>query len=927
MRRLTYPIAALPDPYYASFQAMANGNVRALTFRCFEHLLRFVANMPPNSMSTEIRLDYTPNDRVEAAQSRLRGYLIFDTADSTIADAVEARVMGGPLRRLYGLEHTSHGENETDGLRVACDVIRRTDLIEPLHGGRLNVHAPSTYFMVQSFEPASENDYMLVEGNLSHFAERVVISMRAEPTVVSREQAAFTAYMAKLQAINRGLDFDEDDFGDIDPLGTDSGLALPSHNEVRPMREPDPLASDLSGGARRFSETLRRPSLLYHIRVFAEHEATALSVASDVAESAFELGSYRLFTTRAGETPFDTVLAGLSKPGVQTVESLDRLWTAEQAREHRDLARLPHVAPVDELAGAFRLPVASDHSPSCIRMNTDPSSDDKSPDILIGADQDPPISSSGGFPRGLAVSQIVKHLGIFGMSGYGKSTAVMNLLLQLWALGIPFMVLEPVKTEYRTIKTFKDHADPAVRNLARSLQVYTLGDETVSPLRFNPYERPSAISLDEHIERLVSCIRGAMPLEGPLEGLLGEGLEEAFESFPDPKKPPSMADILAGCERCLAAKRYSGETHSDLRGALDVRLGTLVRRVIGRLFQIRQCIPSVKQLLSVPSIIEMDRLTTEHACLTSQFLMGSLREHLRVEPAPDRPVRFVLVVEEAHLLVGKNTDTTLPAGIADPKAHAANEFEHMLAELRGLGVGIVIVDQSPGKLASGVLANTSTKLAFKTVEDDDRTALGATMLFGPTEFEEIARLKTGEAFFMTEAYHRPRRLWTVNLHKKLDLSRPPVNELLVPHIRDDAWYREAERNRRVSELTLLAQEMDQFDKRRVNVIREAAELSARLPLILRTCKAPDVCERKSSQVLSQVRSLRERLMSLYKEFVRMRYRRLTGPDIPSDSPVVDLAPLRARLVSRFEDVMRPGTKSCLQRMDALAGRCRRHTGI
>jgi hypothetical protein len=75
--------------------------------------------------------------------------------------------------------------------------------------------------------------------------------------------------------------------------------------------------------------------------------------------------------------------------------------------------------------------------------------------------------------------------------------------------------------------------------------------------------------------------------------------------------------------------KYLISSISGLRAAISP-----YRRSVGRVFQSRQSVSAIKQLMSVPSIIELDRLAPEQACVVSYNLMVRLREQLRVDPAP-----------------------------------------------------------------------------------------------------------------------------------------------------------------------------------------------------------------------------------------------------------------------------------------------------
>ena len=50
----------------------------------------------------------------------------------------------------------------------------------------------------------------------------------------------------------------------------------------------------------------------------------------------------------------------------------------------------------------------------------------------------------------IPLDTLTKHCFITGMTGSGKTTSCFSLLIQLYRLGLPFLVIEPVKSEYRS---------------------------------------------------------------------------------------------------------------------------------------------------------------------------------------------------------------------------------------------------------------------------------------------------------------------------------------------------------------------------------------------------------------------------------------------------------------------------------------------
>ncbi|MGD1994179.1 MAG: DUF853 family protein, partial [Anaerolineae bacterium] len=112
----------------------------------------------------------------------------------------------------------------------------------------------------------------------------------------------------------------------------------------------------------------------------------------------------------------------------------------------------------------------------------------------------------------LSRSMLNRHALIAGVTGSGKTNTVFHLLTELWDRGIPFLVLEPAKAEYRALL---DH--PVI---GPDLHVFTLGDENVSPLRLNPFEIEPAIPVATHIDLLKSVFNASFGMWNPLPQIL-----------------------------------------------------------------------------------------------------------------------------------------------------------------------------------------------------------------------------------------------------------------------------------------------------------------------------------------------------------------------------------------------------------------------
>lgn len=114
-----------------------------------------------------------------------------------------------------------------------------------------------------------------------------------------------------------------------------------------------------------------------------------------------------------------------------------------------------------------------------------------------------------------------------------------------------------------------------------------------------------------------------------------------------------------------------------------------------------------------------------------------------------------MVLEEAHNLVPSVPDQQGSSEETDAKAEASRHVSNMLAEMRALGLGIIVVDQTPAAVAAQVVRNTNLKIAHRTVAKEDRETLADAMLMHPAHAELMGRLRPGQAYVYADRFYRP----------------------------------------------------------------------------------------------------------------------------------------------------------------------------
>ncbi len=454
---------------------------------------------------------------------------------------------------------------------------------------------------------------------------------------------------------------------------------------------------------------------------------------------------------------------------INAVESVDIVPEINQGEDvwerveiNRSLYRLHKMVSLDEVGGFWTLPVPLGATfPGFNIGDVDsniglrlPKPQEKA--INLGADENGKLVT-------IQLRDVTRHMLVVGTPGSGKTATLFHILYELRQQGIPWLVMEPAKTEYRALKS-----------LFPDILVFTLGDELVSPFRFNPFDVPAGTPLEKHMSRLYSCFLGAFNLFDPLPMFFDKAIRRVYarnhwstydvggEGTP---QAPTISDMYSVAEEIAKEGKYEGEIGSNIRASFVNRLEALQRGSIGRMMNVRRGL-SLSDLMQRNVILELDALNADEKSLMMMFIFTHIYEYAKArhtsKETTDARLKHVLVLEEAHNLIGYSM--TGSSERANPKLHAIELFTNMLAEMRALGEGIIIADQLPSALAPQAMKNTNIKILHQLVAGDDRKAIGLTMGMGDDEdkdprLKEPVTFQPGEAFVFTgKAISRIRRV-------------------------------------------------------------------------------------------------------------------------------------------------------------------------
>lgn len=387
------------------------------------------------------------------------------------------------------------------------------------------------------------------------------------------------------------------------------------------------------------------------------------------------------------------------------------------------------------------------------------------PDIVIGALCDREVALANEF--GITSADLRAHTLVTGLTGMGKSTTIREILSQA---DVPFLVLEPAKSEYRNLRIG-----------GQPIRVYTAGDESVVPFRINPFELSPGDTVHSHIDALGAILNSAFPMEGPMAALVEQGLVRTYENAgwdiasgapPASGAIPTMGSFYNDLAAVIDEQKLSGDYGSNIRGALLTRINSLRIGPRGRLFNSETPF-DVAELLSQPTVIEMRKVgNDESKAFLTGILMLRIYKHFE-SLGESETLKNLLVLEEAHRVFKRESGKNNSLVGNNTAQHAVEIFENILSEVRAYGLGIVIADQLPLRLSEGAIKNTNLKIAHRLGAREDAEEIGGSMGLDPEHSAFLNRLKVGEALVHCSSLSEPVH---VRVRKRINSAGQEVSD-------------------------------------------------------------------------------------------------------------------------------------------------------
>lgn len=355
-----------------------------------------------------------------------------------------------------------------------------------------------------------------------------------------------------------------------------------------------------------------------------------------------------------------------------------------------------------------------------------------------------PDKPQGAF--GIKESEWIRHCGIFGKTGSGKTTLAVRLIKEICQQNKPFLIFD-YKRNYRDLLKHPEFKD-------EDILIFTVGRDDVVPFQFNPKHKPEGVEEYVWIKQLAQIIEKVY--------LLGPGANDVFMESADGATFKEMQDRVLKQKKRARELLWWASVKRTLNAINYPGLGGVVNCLKGY---------PIPDLLNKKVILELDGLSGSDQA----FIIGSLLlwiYHYRLRQPEREILKHFIIIEEAHHLFLK---TRQEEDIADI----------IMREIRELGEAIIIIDQHPSKMSVSALGNLSTKFALALSLNQDISALANSMLLEKHEQKYLSMLTIGRCICRSDRIPKPILLSIANFPIKKGLvTDEDLKTIMGPYLKD-----------------------------------------------------------------------------------------------------------------------------------------------
>ena len=718
MSILCFHIDQIPDLSLNKYQTLASSGVDGVLERHSNFLRQWHGICIESETSFHLLYVFVPS---ETLGKRLKLYLCLQGEAERIK-LIEPLLKRSPLSVFYNFQHTDLSHVNFKAGATLLKMGRLAEIYNPLTGQSNSVHYVPKWTMNEQARLYDLFETLETVGMSYSINKPCAFRIDLYPVSLAQETRSQFSPVLK---------------------------TLRGENDIRILNETNSLHSNsyVKDICKEYENWITAIETNPHFRInmyaFAETAFQAKIILNAVGAESIKQGDFSLALIKADEN-------GLYNSNSRMeIHAEDYCVYPKQAC----LASWPTTYCLNEVEPFFRLPVLFEGE--TIEIPKETAASYFGDGICLGKDVH-------NYPVYFPIESLPRHAFFTGMPGSGKTNTMLYLITQLHKAKIPFLVLEPSKKEYRALM-----GDPSMHDT----YLFSPHLQSRFPLHMNPLEFPRGVRLSEHINALLEVFEGSFVLEGPTYKFLSSSIQKAYsdlgwdiEDIYDENCEltfPRLQDVVDNLETEIEKSSYDSELKGNVRAFLQVRLGGLMERDAGELFNVSSSTLNPDEWVSSSALVELEVLGEQtknfFVLLVSHYIFETLRANPKGGEKTNgelMPVRHVIFIEEAHNIIAE-TSTQSGSDSVNPKISATAYIIKMLAEVRALRECIIIADQLPTTLASEVTKNTNLKIVHRLTSQDDRQQIGASISASSLQLEQMASLACGKAFIFHEQIQKP----------------------------------------------------------------------------------------------------------------------------------------------------------------------------
>lgn len=354
------------------------------------------------------------------------------------------------------------------------------------------------------------------------------------------------------------------------------------------------------------------------------------------------------------------------------------------------------------------------------------------------------------YPVRIRRNELLRHVFILGPTGTGKSTLLLNLLVQILQRGVPFMVFD-FKRNYRTL--LRAHG-------CDDLVVFTVGRAAAS-LQLNALTPPCGVEFPEWAEALTDIISTSYLLMQGARNVLKEALLHAHAEHGEGATIAHAHAVLqAELDGTKAGSRRYGWLESSTRSLEELSKGSF-----GRALNTPGAI-QIDELLKRPVVFELQGFGDDQKRFFCLFFLQAVLLLRKNASSPREQLQHVLVFDEGHNVFPRERpgEVSVPARLA--------------REVREYGEAIIAATQQ-ADVSESLIANSGFKFILRCDYPRDVTFASQLLQVKP---EWLPKLALGTAVARLPVRFYSPFLFTFGVQ--------PIKNVTVPDaVVQEAWAR------------------------------------------------------------------------------------------------------------------------------------------